>query len=49
MEAEIYLPVKNPNQKITQNGNPVNCRIDGNFAVVGNVGSGTNTYQVSLY
>jgi hypothetical protein len=49
MEAEIYLPVKNPNQKITQNGKPVNCRIDGNFAVVGNVGSGTNTYQVSLY
>ena len=44
--AEVYLPFWSKAQKITMNGASVKYRQEGSFAVVENVGSGNNTFDV---
>jgi len=44
--ADVYLPFWAKSQKVTMNGNAVKYRQEGNFAVIENVGSGDNTFEV---
>ena len=44
--AEVYLPFWSKLQKVTMNGNGVKYRQQGNFAVVGGVGSGNSSFEV---
>lgn len=46
MTAEVYLPFWDSNQKVTQNGQVVAYQIMDNFAVIDNVGSGENTFNL---
>jgi alpha-L-rhamnosidase len=44
--AEVYLPFYDKNQQVRQNGQPVDYRQSGNYAVVGGVGSGRSSFEV---
>jgi alpha-L-rhamnosidase len=44
--AEVYLPLKAKNQKVTADGQPVAFRAEGRFAVVSGVGSGSSRFEV---
>jgi alpha-L-rhamnosidase len=44
--AEVYLPFWSANQKVTANGNPVIYAVEGDFAVIRNVGSGDMYFEV---
>jgi hypothetical protein len=44
--ADIYLPFWSKSQKVMMNGNAVKYRLEGNFAVIENVGSGSAVFEV---
>lgn len=44
--AEVYLPFWSKTQKVILNGNAVKYRLEGNFAVIENIGSGSSTFEV---
>lgn len=46
MAADVYLPLWESNQEVTQNGQAVPYQVIGNFAVINNVGSGENTFSI---
>jgi len=48
MIAEIYLPVWNLHQEVTQNSKPVEYWIEGNYAVIDNIGSGETTFGIKM-
>jgi len=45
--ANVYLPFWSKSQRVTQNGNTVKYRQEGNFAVVEGVGSGSSVFEVA--
>jgi hypothetical protein len=45
-EAIVYLPLWSESQKVTMNGLPVKCRMDGGFLIVEGVGSGKTTFEI---
>jgi alpha-L-rhamnosidase len=45
--AEVFLPYWSKKQKVSLNGEPVNYRIAGCFAVIEKMGSGENSFEVS--
>lgn len=47
-EAEVYLPLFSANQNVTMNNRPVSFRVQGDFSVIENVGSGNKIFTVSL-
>ncbi|MBW8326163.1 MAG: family 78 glycoside hydrolase catalytic domain [Prolixibacteraceae bacterium] len=44
--ADVYLPFWSKSQKVKMNGNAVKYRLEGNFAVIENVGSGSAVFEV---
>jgi hypothetical protein len=44
--ADVYLPFWSKSQKVTMNGNAVKYSLEGNFAVIENVGSGSSVFEV---
>lgn len=44
--ADVYLPFWSKSQKVMMNGNAVKYRLEGNFAVIENVGSGSAVFEV---
>jgi hypothetical protein len=45
-KAEVYLPSMSKNQKITMDGEEVNYKLEGNFVIIENVGSGNHVFEV---
>ena len=44
--ADVYLPFWSKTQKVILNGNAVKYRLEGNFVVIGNIGSGSSKFEV---
>ncbi len=44
--ADVYLPFWSKTQKVILNGNAVKYRLEGNFAVIENIGSGSSKFEV---
>jgi hypothetical protein len=44
--ADVYLPFWSKSQKVMMNGNAVKYRLEGNFVVIENVGSGSAVFEV---
>lgn len=44
--ADVYLPLWSKLQKVTLNGSIVSFRMDGNFAVIEGIGSGSTIFEV---
>jgi len=45
--ADVYLPLMNKSQEVTQNGEKVSFLQEGKYAVIKNVGSGKNIFKVT--
>jgi len=45
--ADVNLPFWSKSQRVIQNGNTVNYRQEGNFAVIEGVGSGSSVFEVA--
>ena len=45
--ADVYLPFWSKSQKVKVNGNAVKYHLDGNFAVIENIGSGNSVFEVA--
>ena len=46
--ADVYLPFRSKSQKVTMNGEDVAYAVEGNYAVIKNVGSGNHILAISF-